>query len=43
LKSRISKLELENTDLKKRIRHTEDKLSTIERMIQDLKKGLPET
>jgi hypothetical protein len=38
----MAKMELENTDLKKRIQQTEDKLSNIERMIQDLKKQIPE-
>lgn len=38
VKSRMSRMELENTDLKRRIQKTEDKLSNIEKLIEDLKK-----
>jgi hypothetical protein len=38
----MAKVELGNTDLKKRIQSAEEKLSNIERLIQDLKKQIPE-
>lgn len=38
----VNSLVTENMDLKRRIQHTEEKLSSIERMIQDLKKEIPE-
>jgi septal ring factor EnvC (AmiA/AmiB activator) len=38
----VNSLVTENMDLKRRISLTGEKLSSIERMIQDLKKQLPE-
>jgi hypothetical protein len=38
----MARMELEKPDLKRRIQHAEEKLSNIERIIQDLKKQIPE-
>jgi hypothetical protein len=38
----MAKVELENTELKRRIQKTEEKLANIECMIQDLKRQFSE-
>jgi uncharacterized coiled-coil protein SlyX len=39
----MARMKLDNTDLEKRIILTEERLSNIEKLIEGLKKQLPET